>query len=158
MAKLKKNGRPTKYQSEYEEQVYKLCLLNATDVQIADFFEIGERTLDRWKRKYPQFRRSIKRGKAQADSEVAERLYHRAMGYSHKETKVFFHNGEIVTYEVVKHYPPETAAICFWLKNRQGWKDKAEVVVTDDRITTEERAKMRDILKARQSIKLFKRA
>jgi hypothetical protein len=33
----------------------------------------------------------------------------------------------------VKHYPPETAAAIFWLKNRQGqqWREKQLVEITD---------------------------
>jgi hypothetical protein len=31
-------GRPTKYKEEYNEQAYKLCLLGATDKELADFF------------------------------------------------------------------------------------------------------------------------
>jgi len=125
-AKAKKNGRPTKYLAKYGEEVYKLCLLNATDAQIADFFGVAESTVNLWKVKHDKFSESIKRGKIQADSEVADRLYHRACGYEHPETKVFCHEGEITTHEVVKHYPPDTAAAFIWLKNRAGWKDKSE--------------------------------
>ena len=122
-------GRRTCYRIEYVEQVYKLSLLGAIDKQIADFFGVTEVTINRWKLKHLDFCLSIKRGKAQADAEVAEQLYHRAKGYEHPETKVFCTNGEITTFEVVKHYPPETAAIAFWLKNRQKdiWRDSKDL-------------------------------
>ena len=31
-------GRPTKYKPEYSAQAQKLCLLGATDAEMADFF------------------------------------------------------------------------------------------------------------------------
>jgi hypothetical protein len=38
----KEAGRPTKYKSEYPEQTFKLCLLGATDKEIANIFEVNE--------------------------------------------------------------------------------------------------------------------
>lgn len=107
------------FRDKYIEQAYKLTLLGATDKELADFFDVTETTINNWKLQVPEFFESIKKGKNPADSNVAERLYLRAMGYEHPETKVFCHDGDIVTHEVIKHYPPETAAIAFWLKNRQ---------------------------------------
>ncbi len=151
-------GRSTRYCRAYDDTVYKLCLLNAIDEQIAGVFNVSTRTIDNWKKKHKTFLRAIKKGKIQADAEVAKSLFHRATGYEHKDTKVFCTDGKITTYTVIKHYPPEVAAIAFWLKNRQGWTDKAEVVVTDERITTQERTQMREILQKRRTIKLRKGA
>ena len=36
-------GRPTEYKEEYNEQVYKLCLLGAKDKELADFFNVEEK-------------------------------------------------------------------------------------------------------------------
>ena len=123
----KKNGRPSKFKPEYEEQAYKLCLLGATDEQMADFFGVTEKTVNNWKRR-KGFLQSIKRGKIAADANVAESLYKRACGYEHPETKVFCNSdGDITTHEMTKHYPPDTAAAFIWLKNRAGWRDKQDV-------------------------------
>ena len=126
-------GRPTRYKKEFDEEVYKLCLLGATDDDIADFFGVTDRTIDRWKIKHKGFCRSLKRGKIQADAQVAERLFKRACGYEHPETKFFVvsqpgpnSGSEIEERETVKHYPPDTAAAFIWLKNRAGWKDKQQ--------------------------------
>lgn len=43
-----KGGRPTRYKAEYAEQAYKLCLLGATDEQIAWFFDVTVATLAQW--------------------------------------------------------------------------------------------------------------
>ena len=119
-------GRPTDYKAEYNEQVFKLCLLGATDKELGEFFGVCEATINNWKLEHPAFLESLKRGKKVADAEVAEKLYQRALGYEHPETKVFCHEGDITEHEVTKHYPPDTAAAFIWLKNRAGWKDKQE--------------------------------
>lgn len=126
--KKNKGGAPTKYREEYDEQVFKLCLLGATDVQLADFFNVCEDTIHNWKKKKPKFFESIKQGKADADANVANSLYNRALGYSHNEEKVFCQDGRIITHETKKHYPPDATSAIFWLKNRQPseWRDKQE--------------------------------
>jgi len=125
-------GRPTDYKTEYEEQAYKLCLLGATDKDMADFFGVCEATINNWKNEYPAFLESLKRGKIKADAEVAKSLYHRALGYEHPEDKIFCTNGDVTTVETIKHYPPDTAAAFIWLKNRAGWRDKQEVMHSFD--------------------------
>lgn len=125
-----KVGRPTTYREEYAKQAYKLCLLGAIDKDLADFFEVTEQTINNWKKEYPEFFESIKRGKMIADAEIAEKLYHRAKGYSCTDTKFATHEGKITdSVEYVKHYPPDTTAIIFWLKNRQPdkWRDKQDI-------------------------------
>lgn len=127
--KAKKNGRPTKFKPEYEEQVYKLCLLGATDKDMADFFSVSERTINRWKR-LKKFCQSIKRGKIDADANVAESLYKRACGYEHLEDKIFCNSdGDVTTVRITKHYPPDTGACMAWLKNRdsENWKDRKDI-------------------------------
>lgn len=125
-------GRPTKYQESYNRQAEKLCLLGSTDKDMADFFEVDESTINRWKIEYPEFCESIKRGKISADANVASRLYKRAIGYEHDEDKIFNNNGEPLIVPTIKHVQPDTTAAIFWLKNRQParWRDKQEVDVT----------------------------
>lgn len=126
-------GRPTKYTSAFNKQAYKLSLLGATDKEMADFFEIDEATFNRWKKKHPQFCTSIKKGKDSADSEVAEKLFKRATGYSHPDVDIKVIDGKITTTKLTKHYPPDTTAGIFWLKNRKKaqWRDKQEIGMTD---------------------------
>jgi hypothetical protein len=123
---IKRRGRPSKYRPEYAEQAEKLCRLGATDREVADFFDVDERTLNRWKRAYPPFCHALKRGKLLADAEVADKLYRRALGYSHGEEKLFLSEGSVIRVATVKHYPPDTTACIFWLKNRQPcrWRDR----------------------------------
>ena len=126
---LQDMGRPTAYKPVYAEQARNYCLLGATDIQLADFFEVCEKTINTWKHKHPDFLQSIKRGKALADAKMAERLYERGMGYTHEEEKIFQHNGKIIRATTTKHYPPDTQAASLWLRNRQPelWRDQKDI-------------------------------
>lgn len=122
-------GRPTDYRPEFDQQVYRLCLLGMTDKQLAVFFDVTETTINNWKKTHYSFLESLREGKMLADAKVAEALYLRATGYSHPDTHIAVVDGEIVQTETIKRYPPDTGAAVFWLKNRQPqlWKEKVEV-------------------------------
>ena len=121
-------GRPTKYKHEYAEQTYKLCLLGATDEEIANFFDVNVATINRWKNDFPEFCESIRKGKILADANIADRLYRRAMGYEAPDVDIRVVEGEIIETPLTKYYPPDTTAAIFWLKNRQRskWRDKVD--------------------------------
>lgn len=134
MAKKDKHpgGRPTDYREEYNEQAEKLCLLGATDKELADFFEVSEQTINAWKQQFPEFLESIKNGKQRADANVAKSLYKRALGYSHPDVDIRVVSGEIVQTPLTKHYPPDTEAAKHWLNNRQRdkWRSKVDLEQT----------------------------
>lgn len=121
-------GRPTKYRATYAKQAKQLCQLGATDRELAEFFEVSEVTLNAWKTQYPKFLKSLKLGKDAADTRVEQSLYHRAMGYSHPEVHVSNYQGEVTLTPLIKHYPPDSTACIFWLKNRKPaeWRDKVD--------------------------------
>ncbi len=126
-------GRPTEYQKKYCSQAKKLCKLGFTDKELADFFEVEEQTINNWKIEHPEFFESIKAGKDVADGEVVDKLFKRATGYSHPDVDIKVIDGDIRITKLTKHYPPDTAAAIFWLKNRQKkkWRDKIETGFTD---------------------------
>ena len=70
-----------------------------------------------------------------AFAEVAEKLFRRATGYSHEAVKIVADaktkEQHIVPY--VEHYPPDTTACIFWLKNRrpEAWRDMRISSMTD---------------------------
>ena len=119
-----KLGRPSKYKEEYAEQAYNYCLLGAIDEQLASFFDVSVTTINTWKETYPDFLASIKKAKEQADLEVTQSLKKRASGMKLKKQVV--KDGGII--ELEDEIPPDTAAMIFWLKNRQPkiWRDKQE--------------------------------
>lgn len=122
-------GRPSDYKDEYTELAYNYCLLGATDSDLGNFFGVSETTINNWKKDHPEFLESLKRGKQQADAQVAKSLFQRATGYSHPETKIATTEGRITdSQEFEKHYAPDPTAAIFWLKNRQPelWRDKQQ--------------------------------
>lgn len=125
-------ARPTLYKEEYAEQARKLCLLGSTDAELAEFFEVCEDTINEWKKTHEEFSVSIKKGKAQADANVADRLYQRAMGYEHPEVDIRVIDHQIVQTSITKVYAPDPTAAIFWLKNRQRskWRDKVDTELT----------------------------
>lgn len=137
-------GRPTDYREEYNEQAYKLCLLGATDEELASFFGVSESTINNWKKDYPEFLESVTRGKTIADAEVANSFHKRAVGYQFDEVtfekvdtreRIEEETEDTIKDEiykkriVTKHLPPDPGAALNWLKNRQPkkWRDKTEV-------------------------------
>ena len=118
-------GRPTSYRPEFAAQAEKLCRLGATDRELAEFFEVCEATINTWKAAQPGFLESLKSGKGLADAEVADKLYRRATGYSHEAVKIFNDGGTPLVVPYTEHYPPDTTAAIFWLKNRRPdrWRD-----------------------------------
>lgn len=52
---VSRGGRPTEYKDIYAKQAEKLCVLGATDSDLANFFEVSTRTITRWKAEHPEF-------------------------------------------------------------------------------------------------------
>jgi transposase len=105
------------------------------DEQIAKKLGISLSAFYNYQQRHMEFMEAIKRGKAPVDFEVENSLLKRAKGFEYeevtKEVEVLT-NGElkVKSIKTVKKYtPPETAAMAFWLKNRQPkkWMDKQEI-------------------------------
>jgi hypothetical protein len=124
-------GRPSKRDGIDLEQVEKLARKGWTDLEMAEFFGMDVRTWYRWKGSDPEFCQALKEWKDEADSRVERSLYERANGYSHPAVKIFLPGGaeKPVVVDYVEHYPPDTTAAIFWLKNRkpEEWRDKQDV-------------------------------
>lgn len=129
-------GRKSSYKEEYANQALKLCLLGATDKELSEFFSVSEQTLNKWKKDFPEFLESLKKGKNIADANVASKLYNRAIGYDYeekhyekKQPKKDVPPELVEAKRIKKHVPADTTAAIFWLKNRQPekWRDRKEV-------------------------------
>lgn len=125
-------ARPSLYKPEYAEQAAKLCRLGATDIELADFFNVDVRTIYRWKNQFPAFCQAIKIAAEEADNRVERSLYERATGYSYPSVKIFQYEGKPVEVPYREHVPPDTTAMIFWLKCRKPaqWRDRTEFVVS----------------------------
>ena len=124
-------GRPTKYRPEFAEQAKKLCKLGATDLDLAEFFDVTDRTIYRWSQAHHEFCQSLKAGKDEADDRVERSLYMKAVGFEREEVKIFMPAGalEPVYAPFTAYHAPDTTAALFWLKNRRPgeWRDKQEI-------------------------------
>lgn len=120
----------TDWHSKVPEQTLLLTRLGATDADLAKFFNVEERTIHNWKHEHPAFLEAIIEGKDVSDAKVAKSLYQRALGYSHEAVKIFADpkTGTELQVPYTEHYPPDTTAAIFWLKNRQSakWRDRVE--------------------------------
>lgn len=140
-AETKGAGRPTKYMQEYDELVYKFCLLGATDKEIAAFLGIAESTLNNWKIEYPEFMESITRGKEHADMAVAQMLFKgtqdrlvpkqlafKCRDVQYEDGKKVSETERVEIVEVMETVPADFRNQQFWLKNRKSsvWRDRQE--------------------------------
>ena len=127
-----------------------------TDKQVANNLGISETVFYEYKEKYPEFAKSLKKGKEVVDIEVENALYKKAMGYNASIKKAFkiketiYENGkkiketEKIEYaEEEMHIPADTTAQIFWLKNRRKdrWRDKVEYETNSDDL-----AKVKELL------------
>lgn len=137
--KTRKTKPLTQYSDSFPAQAYKLCLLGATDADLASFFSITRVTLNKWKKTHTEFGEQVSRGKKAADMEVAASLYAATLDrvittkQAIKCKEVYYDdNGKrvekerIEVVEVEKHIPADFRSQQFWLKNRnpQQWSDK----------------------------------
>lgn len=94
------------------------------DTQIAKNIGIAPGTLYEWKKRYPEIDESLKRGKEVIDFEVENALLKRALGYEYEEVKTIVEKDEMGKdrkrqERVLKHVPPDSTSIIYWLKNRK---------------------------------------
>lgn len=123
-------GRNSLYREDYADQAFKLCLLGATDEELADFFGVSVATIYNWKNDHSAFLEATVAGKIKADAEVAHSLYRSATGHETTAEKIV--KGEGGKFEAVRYkryIPGDPAAAFKWLTNRrrQNWADTQKV-------------------------------
>ncbi|MFG5393525.1 helix-turn-helix domain-containing protein [Enterococcus faecalis] len=104
-----------------------------TDEQIAQNIGISRSTLNEWKKRFPDIKDTIKRGKEVVDRQVENALFKSAVGYEYTEiTKELTDSGMKVTKRVTKQVAPNPTSAIFWLKNRKPdvWRDKKQTEVS----------------------------
>lgn len=129
-------GRPSDYKPEFVNEAQKLAKLGATDIEVADFFEVDVRTIYRWKNTQPEFCQALKAGKEEADARVERSLFQRATGYEQESVKIFMPaNADKPVYAPFREaIAPDTTACIFWLKNRkpEEWREKIDHSLTGE--------------------------
>jgi len=126
------------YKDYFPEIAFQLRLLGGTNHQIAVTCGVTPVTINEWARPgsktfKPAFYEAMMAGGEMADAKVAESMYHKAIGYSHSDEKLFYDREiGVVRAKTTKHYPPDSAAGVFWLTNRQKgrWHNRVSTEVT----------------------------
>jgi len=123
-------GRDSLYDPSMNDMARKLALLGLTDVEMAEFFGVTERTFNNWKDEFPAFFQSLNEGKTIADANVADSLYRRAVGeVVFVEKRVRNGEGEYEIIRLSQQIPADPGAAKLWLTNRrpQQWREKQEI-------------------------------
>lgn len=139
-------GRPPKFKDEYQQITLVLCRLGAIDVDVAEAFDVDERTIYNWKKKFPEFFQSMKEGKDEINEKVEKTLLDLAMGgIELKESKIergpnkTDRNGKTIVgniekvHQIKKTLAPNHASCALWLQNRdpKRWRDHQTLTVID---------------------------
>ena len=127
-------GRPTGYRPEYAATARAMCKLGATDMELAEEFEVKTSTIWRWRSKFPDFCSALLEGKEAFDDRIERSLAQRAAGYTFHSQKVFNYEGCVVRADTIEHIPPDVSACKLWLHNRRSdtWREKSEVKIDSD--------------------------
>ncbi len=115
-----------KYNKEFAEQALKLCYMGATDLDLANFFEVCIQTIWNWRATHREFADAVNKvSKEFADKRVERSLYQRAVGYTYDAVKIFNGPEGVVKVPYREHMPPDPVSCIFWLKNRrrEEWRD-----------------------------------
>lgn len=152
MAKKKKGGRPSKYETHVEPRLMEIegwARDGLIDEQIAKNLGVAYSTFKEYKKKFSDLTAALKKGKEVVDREVENALLKRALGYRYEEvTKERIIKKDVkgdpmtdlhgfpvyemvTTKKVRKEVQPDTTAQIFWLKNRkpEQWRDKRDIDV-----------------------------
>lgn len=127
---MAKRGRPSLKTDELTARIVELYEQGKTDKEVAKITGISQRAIDYWKRKHPDFLRSIKEAKSIPDDIVEACLFSRATGYNYMEHKIFCDKfGNVIKDKILKHHPPDVAACIYWLNNRrpERWRNSRTV-------------------------------
>jgi hypothetical protein len=132
-------GRRNKYLTNIEPNMEMIVgYLNSghTEASVAARFGVGVSTWERYKSEHEEFREAIRQAGMNATALVVNSLFKRAKGYEFEETQVIFDapqkdkDGKLRNpireiRKTTKHIAPDTAAIIFWVINRdpEHWKN-----------------------------------
>ena len=131
----KQRGRPNEVDKKIEDNfdlIKKYFRYGMTEIQVCDLINIGISSFTRYKEKNPELWSTLKNEKQKADVEIIGSLYKRALGFEYDELKqdgTQDENGKLKIKSVTKirkYVSPDTTAIIYWLRNRQGWVDKID--------------------------------
>ena len=142
MAKSKYNEKQLK---EKQEDIENWAKRGCTKKEIATNLGISKTTFEAYEKKYSWLSGLIKKAQFEAIEEVENSLFKAATGYYYEEqqaikVKVDQYQEEIRMVQVKKFKPPDTGAMCFYLKNRakDRWAENPQnVAIQQERLKLE---------------------
>ncbi len=137
-AKSGRTGRKGKYHEWITEQGLGIVAAwkrnGLTNEQIAKNIGVNQDTLYTWIRRFPEFSEALKIGRDEADMQVENALFKRALGYYIEDIQEEY-EGTVRVKRVVKKkwVAPDISAQIFWLKNRASnrWRNDDRLIVND---------------------------
>jgi hypothetical protein len=133
----RKRGRQSLFTADIIFQAETLVGYGMSETQIANVFRVSEATLNRWKKKHPEFGNAISRGSDIANAQVASAMFRAAIGGCVVcIKKIYDKDGKLKSTEETIA-PPNVIAGRFWLVNRaaNAWKsDNAPVLNNNNSI------------------------
>lgn len=133
---MAKVGRPPIYDHDEHPRAARLMAANMKTLsEMAEVFGVDRHTVGEWKVDHPEFAAAIALGKQDAVDAVEQALFRRATGYEHPAVKIMAVSqgqgmpASIEQVPYTEHYPPDTEALKFILKNKKPaeWREKQEV-------------------------------
>lgn len=149
-------GRPNKYKTHVEPYLDKVkeMALVMNEEQIAKSLNVGTTAFYEYKKKYPELREALKKGRRELVYELRSTLIQRAKGYDYTETKTVteklkvpenvraalistgvkpedIDNAKVIKTEVMKkHLHPDIAALNLALKNydKENWANDPQML------------------------------
>src|SRR5215831_15078281 len=122
--KPKKNGLPldspwyihgnSTFKADYVRMARAMCLLGATDAELAMEFDCTLTTVYNWRCKYRQFGDACTVGKDAFDERVERSLAMLATGFHYMAEEFKVVDKQVERIKVVKYHPPEFLACMAW--------------------------------------------
>lgn len=133
-----RTGRKGKYHEWITEQGLGIVAAwkrnGLTNEQIAKNIGVNQDTLYTWIRRFPEFSEALKIGRDEADMQVENALFKRALGYYIEDIQEEY-EGTVRVKRVVKKkwVASDISAQIFWLKNRASnrWRNDDRLIVND---------------------------
>jgi hypothetical protein len=95
--------------------------------------KLARSTFYNWLSNDEEFKLAVSEIQEESIDIAESKLFERINGYQHAEEKIFNYEGSIVRANTIKHYPPDTTAIIFYLKTKgkkRGYIEKTEMEIS----------------------------
>lgn len=121
-------GKNDMYTPAMLKTIFVLCLLGASQEEIAAALGIAVQTYYDWKVAIPEIYEAEKQGGIMAEARIAEGLYKRAIGFTHVtvERTKDPQTKKVSIRKRAQYYPPDVTAASLLLRNKRNGKQAHE--------------------------------